>query len=453
MISSRECAPRHGPGRLLVDGGDERLCRKAVLAFRPTARQEQSLADLLCVCAEVYNAGLQERRDAWRRRGLRVRLFDQFNQITHLRGVRDDVLAWGVQPLRSTLRRLDEAYAAFYRRCAKGQTPGHPRFKSTSRFDTACWDEPVAWGIDLSAATLRIRGVGTIRLAKGAVRQLRRLSVRGGVPVTLTVTRRRSGTGWSWRACVAFKAVAAERTEPADGPDSLVGADRGVAITLALSDGSLLAMPPFLAEARDEIAELLRRRAGKRPGSRAWRALNRRVAKTYRRATRRSDNWARQTAKALVTRFGVVVLEDLNLKNMTRSARGTKENPGTNVAAKQALNRKLADAALGRLRQWVCVKAEEAGRRTWAVNPANTSRTCAACGYCAPWNRRSRDRFQCADCGHEAHADLNAAENIAARGRACEAAWRTAGSPPLARPKPRLRRRKTTIDQATPRAA
>ena len=76
-----------------------------------------------------------------------------------------------------------------------------------------------------------------------------------------------------------------------------------------------------LAEARDEIAALLRRRAGKQPGSRAWKALNRRVAKAYRRAARRSDNWARSTARALVARYGVIVLEDLNLKNMTRSAR------------------------------------------------------------------------------------------------------------------------------------
>jgi putative transposase len=166
--------------------------------------------------------------------------------------------------------------------------------------------------------------------------------------------------------------------------------------------------------------------------------LNCRVATAY----RRSDNWARSTARALVARYGVIVLEDLNLKNMIRSARGTKESPGTNVAAKQALNRKLADAALGRLRQWVCVKAEEAGRRT-----------CAACGHCAPWNRRSRNQFRCAACGHASHADHNAAENIAAPGQACEAAWRTAGSPPLHRPKPRLRRRKPAEEPGTARAA
>src|SRR5690606_33917908 len=116
---------------------------------------------------------------------------------------------------------------------------------------------------------------------------------------------------------------------------------------------------------------------------------------------------------------------------MTKSARGTVENPGRNVAAKQALNRKLADAALGRLRHWVCVKAEEAGRRTWVVNPANTSRTCTACGHCHISNRVTRDLFRCRQCGHEAHADINAAENIAARGQACETAWAAAGAPLL----------------------
>ena len=453
MISSREQAPRYGPGRLLTDGTDECLYRRATFAFRPSARHEAALLALLGICAEVYNAGLQERRDAWRRCRKRVTLFDQFNQITHLRGVRDDALTWGVQPVRSTLRRVDEAYSAYFRRCAQGQIPGHPRFKSASRFDTVSWDEVMGWGIDPAAGTLRIRGVGTIRLPKGAIRQFARLVNRGGVPVSLALTRRRAGTGWSWRVNVGFKTVAAGKASPAAGPESVVGADRGVAVTVALSDGSLMSMPPFLADARDQISELLRRRTGKQVGSRAWRGLNRQVATAYRRAAQRSDNWARETAHQLVGNYGVIVLEDLKLINMTRSARGTKENPGTNVAAKQALNRKLQDVALGRLRYWVCVKAEEAGRRTWVVNPANTSRTCAACGHSAPWNRRSRVHFHCVACGREAHADVNAAENIAARGQASEAAWRAADSPSLVRPRPALRRRQTVAGPAKARAA
>jgi putative transposase len=203
-----------------------------------------------------------------------------------------------------------------------------------------------------------------------------------------------------------------------------------------------LAMPGFLADARDEIAELQRQRATKRKGSRAWRTLNRRVAKAYRKARQRSDNWARETAKSLVDAHGVLAFEQLKLTNMTRSTKGTKEKPGTNVAAKQALNRKLSDAALGRVVRRACAKAEEAGRVVWLVNPKWTSQTCAACGHRDPTNRRSRDVFICRRCGHEAHADLNAAVNIAARGQRAHTAWQAAGSPPLTRRKARFRRRK-----------
>lgn len=442
MISSREKAPKHGGGHLLVDGSDGTLHRKAEFAFNPSRKQETLLLGLLRACCEVYNAALEERSRAWKHSRTSVQVFDQFNQITHLRGSRDDVLRWGIQPLRGTLRRLDAAYAGFYRRCRSGQTPGHPRFKSHKRFDTVSWDETSGWKIDPAAKTLYLQGVGTINLPKGAVRQLRRFDARGGTPTTLTVTRRKSGSGWLWRACVGFKNVAATKTVPSAGQASVVGLDRGVAVTVATSDGQLLTMPPFLAEARDEISELQRARFGKKVGSRAWRKLNRKVAKAYRRAKQQSDNWARETARMIVAEHGVIVLEDLKLQNMTRSARGTMETPGKNVAAKQGLNRALQDAALGRIQHWVCVKAEEAGRITWAVPAHNTSRTCSACGHCHVTSRISRDRFVCRQCGHTAHADLNAAENIAARGQVCQTAWRHTGAPPLARAKPQLQRRK-----------
>lgn len=138
----------------------------------------------------------------------------------------------------------------------------------------------------------------------------------------------------------------------------------------------------------------------------------------------------------------MIVLEDLKLKNMTKSARGTVEAPGKNVAQKQGLNRALQDAALGRLQHWVCVKAEEAGRTTWVVPAANTSLTCASCGHCHITNRKTRDVFECRQCGHTSHADTNAAEIVAARGQACQTAWRHVGAPPLERAKPRLRHRK-----------
>jgi putative transposase len=449
MISSRQKAPKYGCGHLLVDGTDETLARKATFAFNPGRRQEQSLLELLAVCCEVYNAGLQERREAWKHSRTRVSVFDQFNQLAWLRVHRPDVFGFGLQPVRGTLRRLDEAYGAFLRRAAGGETPGFPRFRSRSRFDTAYWAEPTSWKVELgpdsdpNGATLYLQGVGTIRLPKSARRQLARFSDRGGKPATLTVTRHRAGKGWTWRATVAFTGVQANKLDrDGTGMGRLVGVDRGVKATAATSDGVLLAMPAVWVAVRDEIAELQRQRAMKKKYSRQWRILNRRIARLYSKASRVADNWARETARQLVDGNDVVVIEDLKLANMTRSAKGTVEKPGSNVAAKQALNRKMSEAALGRLRHRICTRAEEAGCRIWVVPAHHTSQECAACGHTTKENRVTQARFRCVDCGHTNHADVNAAVNIAARGASAEAAWRDAGSPRLERPAPRLRRRK-----------
>jgi putative transposase len=439
VISSKERAPRFGPGRLVVDGTDDRLCRKATFAFRPSRRQERQLLALLRACCEVYNAGLQERRDAWVRSRTTVSVYDQFKQVTELRGVRDDVLAWGIRPVRGALRRLDEAFAGFYRRAKSGKQPG--------RFDTASWDEPASWSVSIRQRTLRIQGVGIIRLSKSAVRQLTRLVERDGIPVTLSVTRRRAGgtpssPRWVWRGTIGFKNVKpAERSTPTQGQGSILGADRGVAVTMATSDGRHYSMPGWVRQARDRISALERLRSRRARHSRGWRYAGRQIAREHHKLAQKSDNWARETARMLVAQADVIALENLHLLSMTKSASGTLDSPGTNVAAKAGLNRAMRDASLGRLARWVCVKAEEAGRRAWLVDAVDTSRRCAVCGNIDSRSRPAREVFSCIACGHGDHSDTNAAVNVAVRGQACEAAWRAAGSPRLKRPTPRLRRR------------
>jgi putative transposase len=237
--------------------------------------------------------------------------------------------------------------------------------------------------------------------------------------------------------------------------------DRGIAVLVAAASaagydadpGQLLHHATELEERldriRDEIVELQRQRAAKKKYGRAWRTLSKRVKRLHSKAAHITENWARHTAKQLVAQHAVIVVEDLNLKNMTKSAKGTVEEPGKNVAAKAGLNRSLAEAAPGKLAKWVHVKAENAGRRTWAVNPAYTSQQCSECGLIDATSRVNRETFYCGSCGHYEHADVNAARNIRARGLAAEAGWRAAGSPRLERPKPRLRRRK---NDATPPA-
>lgn len=137
MISSVAQAPRHGPGVLVVDGTDTTVTRSATFAFKPSRAQEARLCRLLDVTREVHNAALQERRDAYATRSrTTVRLFDQFTQLTELRGVRADVFAFGLQPLCGALRTVDEAFAGFFRRVKAGETAGYPRFKAARRYRT-----------------------------------------------------------------------------------------------------------------------------------------------------------------------------------------------------------------------------------------------------------------------------------------------------------------------------
>jgi putative transposase len=217
--------------------------------------------------------------------------------------------------------------------------------------------------------------------------------------------------------------------------------DRGIWVTAALPDGTLLRCPPFLKGARAQIAELQRQREHYEKFSPQWKRINKAVAKAYAKAHRRSENWARHCAIEIVARYGVICLEDLQLAAMTRSAKGTTKSPGKRVAQKKGLNRSLQDAALARLAYWICVKAEEATRRVWKVNPKDSSRECIACGHTEAANR-CRARFTCTRCGHQAHADVNAAQVITTRRQVAETSWRAAGCPVAKRPVPRNRRRR-----------
>ena len=140
------------------------------------------------------------------------------------------------------------------------------------------------------------------------------------------------------------------------------------------------------------------------------------LKKLERKRKRRRENAARQHSRKMANAAHTVVVEDLNIKAMTKSAKGTVENPGTNVKAKAGLNRGILASNWGRLERMLDYKAGQVVR----VAPAYTSQTCARCGGHDPANRRTQSLFQCTNtrCGHTANADHNAAINILERGLA-----------------------------------
>jgi putative transposase len=197
---------------------------------------------------------------------------------------------------------------------------------------------------------------------------------------------------------------------PAPGTGEVVGIDRGVAVSAALSTGEMLTVTR-LNPARQARLKLLQRRlarAKRRSNHRAQVKLA--IARLKARETDGRKDWCEKVSTDLARRFDVIRIEDLKIRNMIRSARGTVAEPGRNVRQKASLNREISRSGWGLL---VTRLEQKAPGRVEKINPAFTSQTCPACGYCAAESRESQSRFRCIACGFQANADVNAAMNIA----------------------------------------
>jgi transposase len=198
---------------------------------------------------------------------------------------------------------------------------------------------------------------------------------------------------------------------PSPGTGETVGIDRGVAVSAALSTGELL-MCPSLSE-----REAARLRSAERKIAKAKRGSSRRGkakaagARLKARDCDRRKDWAEQTSTDIARRFDVIRVEDLKVRNMTRSAKGTKDAPGKNVAAKAGLNKAIRTSGWGLL---VKRLEQKAPGRVEKVPPAYTSQRCSACGHVDRKSRESQADFRCTACGYACNADVNAARNIAA---------------------------------------
>ncbi len=208
---------------------------------------------------------------------------------------------------------------------------------------------------------------------------------------------------------VAFAAV--PDPIPAPGTGESVGIDRVVVVSAALSTGELLHCPGLTGRERIRLRRLQRRLA------RAKRCSNRRgrvkhaIARLRARETDRRKDWAEKVSTDIARRFDLIRVEDLQIKNMTRSAGGTRDDPGRNVRAKAGLNRGILASGWGLL---VRRLADKAAGRVEKIKPHYTSQRCSACGQVDRDSRESQAAFRCTACGFADHADVNAARNIAA---------------------------------------
>ena len=198
---------------------------------------------------------------------------------------------------------------------------------------------------------------------------------------------------------------------PAPGNGEAVGIDRGVAVSAALSTGELLHVPALTARERTRLRRLQRKLARAKRGSNRRGRVKHAIARLKARETDRRKDWAEKVSTGIARRFDLIRVEDLQITNMTRSAKGTRGDPGRNVRQKAGLNREILRSGWGLL---VRRLGDKAPGRVEKVRPAFTSQRCSACGQVDRDSRESQARFVCTACGFACHADVNAAINIAA---------------------------------------
>ncbi|WP_412516743.1 transposase [Actinomadura madurae] len=357
-----------------------------------TSAQEAGLLEHCGHARYVWNLAVEQHRHWTPGRKGAPGFAEQCRQLTEARAAFAWLRAGSVIVQQQALKDFAQAMANFFAR-----THGRPTWRKAGLHE----------GFRIVAvkpADVRrlSRKTGEVKIPKvGWVRFRWSRPVPDGVK-SYRVTRDRAGR---WH--VAFAHVPAPI--PAPGNGAVVGVDRGVTVSAALSTGDQLRAPGLTVREAERLRRLQRRLARARRGSTRRVPLKAAIARLKAREADRRRDWVEQTTTRLAAGFDVIAVENLNVRAMTRSARGTVGAPGTGVAQKAGLNRAILANGWGRL---VTRLQHKAPGRVVKVDPRYTSQTCHACGHRAPDNRKSQAVFRCVACGHRANADVNAACNI-----------------------------------------
>jgi putative transposase len=374
------------------------LIRKAhVYRLYPTPEQAETLGVWIGAVRATYNVALEQRRDWWRP-GRRFNFVSQCRELTALRAEVDWVRDVPRHSLAAALKDLDRAYQNWWSGRAHAPTP-----RKRGQHDAMRFPNP-----DRFEFRRISRRVGEVKLPKlGWVRLRWDRSVPGEVK-TVTVTRRAD----IWTVAAQYEQ---EVSAPPSSTLPAIGIDRGVTVFAALSDGTLIAPANCGKKAMRSLARAQRKLARKKKGSNNRRKQVRRIARIHMRVANARKDFLHKASTTIAQSHGAVVLEELEVRRMVRSAKGTAEKPGQNVRQKAGLTRSILDQGWGTFRTLLAYKLAERGGRLIEVPARNTSRTCAACGV-VDGASRNGTRFRCVACGHEAHADTNAAIEILKRG-------------------------------------
>lgn len=347
----------------------------------PTRSQAVALNGMLGAFCDLYNAGLQQRIEAYQRQRKSLGYVDQANQLKAVRLADDRLAGYSCSAEQQILRRLDKAFAAFFRRLKTKAKAGFPRFRGKSWFDSA-----------------------EFRVADGLrVRKSKRLGIVG-IPAEIKVKWHRplpadaklgaaviSRSGAKWFVCFQIELPDAE---PVDRSFAPVGIDMGLTSIVALSTGEMVATPQYVSKAAKRLRRFQRAVARRRRHSERQKKAKRAAARLHSRVAHQRRDFSHKLSRRLVDRFSHIAMEDLNIVGLARG-----------MLAKWVHN-----AAWAQLVQHVRYKAESAGVEVSLVDPRRTSQTCPECRTITPKTLAHREH-RC-DCGCVLDRDVAAARVV-----------------------------------------
>jgi putative transposase len=350
--------------------------------LRPTPQQEQELEAVLWRCRTLYNTALEQRITAWQRCRVSVSRFQQEAELKEIRAEFPEYAALHSHVLQDVLARLDKAYQAFFRRVKAGEKPGFPRFKGR-------------YGNRYHSFTFKEYGNGA-RLDNGALvlAKLGRINVHWsrpieGTPKTVTVSK--EADGWY----VSFS-CAEVPTHPLAPAGQETGIDLGLESLATLADGTMIHNPRHYRKAEAYLRRCQRRVARRKKGSHRRRKAVALLAKAHQHIRNQRRDFHHREAVKLVRAYDAIYYEDLRVRNMVQN---------------RTLAKSISDAGWSAFLAILTFKAESAGKRVQAVNPAFTSQACSGCGVLVQKGLSVR-WHSCPDCGTSLHRDQNAAKNI-----------------------------------------
>ncbi len=330
------------------------------------------------ICRWVYNETLAMRKSAWEQEQRSISYYESKRQIPLWKKEHPELSGVYSQVLQDVSMRVDLAFKAFFRRLKSGEKPGYPRFKGKGRYDSFTYPQS---GFKLDGDRLHLSKIGDVRVV------LHR-PVEGTIK---TLTIRRSATG-KWYACFSVE----YDPTPAPQKESVVGIDVGLESFATLSNGEKIENPRFFRTDEKALAKAQRKLSKAEKGTPERKKARKIVAHVHERIANRRLNFAHQTSRKVVDRFGTIVFEDLNITNMQKN---------------HHLAKSIADVAWNMFITITESKAEDAGSRVILVNPRNTSQICSRCGMIVA--KTLSDRVHsCSHCGLMMDRDQNAAINI-----------------------------------------